>query len=152
MIDKVDRKILGALQRESRRPIAEVAEKVGLSLSACARRIGILEDRGAIDGYTARLNAEALGFKMIFYVEVSLDSQADAALAKFEKAAVQRPEVLECHLTSGAADYLIKVAARDTEDYERTYRRAIASLPHVSRIQSALVMKTVKEWRGYPTE
>jgi len=126
-----------------------MAAKVGLSLSACHRRIGILEDKGVIAQYSARLNGEALGYQMTFYLEVSLESQSDAALAAFEKAAMKCPEVLECHLMTGQFDYLIKIAAPNTQDYERIYRRTIAALPHVNRIQSSLVMKTVKRWNGY---
>lgn len=150
MIDDMDRKILALLQDDSRPPIAETAEKVGLSLSACHRRIAALEKNGVIEKYCARLNANALGYKMLFMVEVSLESQSDAALAKFEEAALSCPEVLECHLMTGQSDYFLTVAAQDTEHYETIYRRAISSLPHVSRIQSALVMKTIKQWDGYP--
>lgn len=148
-MDRIDRNILSALQDNCRRPIAEIAGEVGLSLSACARRITLLENQGYIEGYGARLNAEQLGYGMTFFVEVSLDSQTDAVLASFEKAAISRPEVLECHLMTGNADYLVKVAAKDTQAYEAIYRKVIAALPHVSRIQSALVMKTIKPWRGY---
>ncbi len=150
MIDEIDKKILRALQENCRRPISETADRVGLSLSACHRRIGILETKGVIARYSARLNGEALGFTMTFYVEVSLESQTETALAAFEKAALASAEVLECHLMTGTADYLIKVAAPNTRDYERLYRRTLAALPHVARIQSALVMKTVKPWNGYP--
>ncbi|MEL7032144.1 MAG: Lrp/AsnC family transcriptional regulator [Pseudomonadota bacterium] len=149
-MDKIDREILSALQENCRRPIAEIADLVGMSLSACARRITLLEEKGFIEGYGARLNGSQLDLGMTFFVEVSLDSQKDAALATFEKAASRRPEVLECYLTTGTGDYLVKVAAKDTSDYETIYRRVIAALPHVSRIQSSLVMKTVKPWLGYP--
>jgi len=149
-ISKIDRKILHELQSNSRQSSAAIGEKVGLSASACHRRIGLLEERGLIETYTARLNGTALGFAMTFYVEVTLEGQSEAILSAFEKAAVARPEVLECHLMTGQADYLIKVAAPDTADYERIYRRTIAALPHVSRIQSSLVMKTIKRWTGYP--
>lgn len=150
-IDEIDRKIMATLQADSAQPIGDVAEHVGLSLSACARRIKSLEERHYIDGYCARLNGERLGYKMVFLVEVSLDSQTGKALAAFEKEALERPEVLECYLMTGDADYLLKVAAKDTADFEQRYRRAIASLPHVTKIQSALIMKTVKPWRGFPT-
>jgi len=150
-MDSIDRKILQLMQNNCRLSIAETGEKVGLSASACHRRIGILEKAGVIEGYSARINGEKLGYNMTFYVEVTLDSQNDAVLSKFENAALARPEVLECYLTTGAADYLIKVAAPDTKSYERIYKRSIAALPHVSRIQSSLVMKTVKAWSGYPT-
>ncbi|MGJ8563638.1 MAG: Lrp/AsnC family transcriptional regulator [Alphaproteobacteria bacterium] len=150
MIDAIDRKILIALQDNCRQPISDVADKVGLSTSACHRRIGLLENRGIIDRYAARLNGERLGFNMTFYLEVTLEGQSEAILSAFEKAALSRPEVLECHLMTGNADYLIKVAAPNTKDYERIYRRTISALPHVSRIHSSLVMKTIKRWHGYP--
>ncbi|NNE57826.1 MAG: Lrp/AsnC family transcriptional regulator [Hellea sp.] len=150
MFDPIDRKLLSELQENCRQSIAEIADKVGLSPSACHRRIGILEDKGVIERYAARLNGEKLGFNMTFYVEVSLEGQSEKILSDFEKAALSRPEVLECHLMTGDADYLIKVAAPSTQDYERIYRRTIAALPHVNRIKSSLVMKTVKRWHGYP--
>jgi DNA-binding Lrp family transcriptional regulator len=150
MIDKIDRKIMDLLQSDCRQTIAQISEAVGLSPSACHRRIGLLEDRGVIERYAARLNGHALGYVMTFYVELSLESQSEKALSSFEAAAIARPEVLECHLMTGSADYLLKVAAPDTQSYERIYRRVIAALPHVSRIQSSLVMKTVKRWNGYP--
>lgn len=150
MIDDIDRKILNALQTNCRRPIADIADIAGLSTSACHRRIGILEDKGVIERYAARLNGETLGYNMTFYVEVTLEGQSEAILEAFEKAALARSEVLECHLMTGSADYLIKVAAPDTKEYERLYKRVISALPHVTRIQSSLVMKTVKRWNGYP--
>ena len=151
-MDEIDRKILRLLQDNCRLSIADIGGKVGLSASACHRRISLLEKDGVIENYTARLNGEKLGYNMTFYVEVSLESQSDAVLSAFEKAALGRPEVLECYLTTGEADYLIKVAAPDTKSYERIYKRTIAALPYVSRIQSSLVMKTVKRWSGYPTQ
>lgn len=150
MFDQIDRKILSELQANCRQSVAEISDKVGLSPSACHRRIGILEDKGVIERYAARLNGDKLGFNMTFYVEVTLEGQSEKILAEFEKAALSRPEVLECHLMTGDADYLIKVAAPNTADYERIYRRSIAALPHVTRIKSSLVMKTVKRWYGYP--
>lgn len=150
--DLLDRKILAQLQQNCKRPIGEIAELVGLSLSACARRISLLEERGYIDGYGARLNPARLDLGMMFFVELALVSQTDKVLSEFEAAARQRPEVLECHLMTGRADYLIKVAVKDTADYEDIYREVISTLPHISRIHSALVMKTVKPWVGYPTQ
>ncbi len=150
MIDTIDRKIMNALQADCRQTIAQISERVGLSPSACHRRIGLLEERGVIERYAARLNGVALGYVMTFYVEISLESQSEILLSEFEAAALASPEVLECHLMTGSADYLLKVAAPDTQSYERIYRRVIAALPHVSGIQSALVMKTIKRWNGYP--
>jgi DNA-binding Lrp family transcriptional regulator len=150
MIEATDRKILRELQRDSRRSAATLGEVVGLSASACHRRIRLLEERGLVEGYGARLNAERIGYPMSFFVEVTLEGQSETVLGEFERAALAREEVLECHLTTGPADYVLRVAARDTDDYERIHRRVISGLPHVTRIQSSLVMKTVKRWSGYP--
>ena len=149
-ISDIDRKILHELQKNCRQSSSAIGDKIALSPSACHRRIGLLEERGLIEGYSARLNGEKLGYAMTFYVEVTLEGQSESILSAFEKAALARAEVLECHLMTGQADYLIKVAAPDTADYERIYRRTISALPHVSRIQSSLVMKTIKRWKGYP--
>jgi len=93
MIDEIDRKILNLIQKNCRFSVADIGEHVGLSTSACHRRIGILEDKGVILDYAARLSGEKLGYKMTFYVEVSLENQSEAALNAFEKAALARPEV-----------------------------------------------------------
>ena len=152
MLDVIDYKILESLQINCRQSVTEIGDQVGLSPSATHRRIGILEKDGVIERYAAKLNGKKLGYTMTFFVEVSLESQSETVLAAFEKAALARPEVLECYLTTGSADYLIKVAAPDTESYEQIYKRIIAALPHVNRIQSSLVMKTVKRWTGYPVQ
>ena len=149
-IEVIDRKILRELQADSRRSAATIGDMVGLSASACHRRIRLLEERGVIEGYGARLDPYALGYRMTFFVEVTLERQSETVLEEFERAAMSRPEVLECYLASGPADYILKVAATDTEDYERIHRRVVSALPHVTQIQSSLVMKTVKRWRGYP--
>ncbi len=149
-MDNIDNKILQAVQADCRQPISEIANTVGLSTSSAHRRLSQLEKNGFIEGYHARLNGENLGYQIEFYVEVSLDSQSEKALAAFEKATLAREEILECYLMTGKADYLLKVATENTRDYERIYRRIIAALPHVSHIQSSLVMKAVKRWRGYP--
>lgn len=150
MIDAIDAKIMRALQADSRQTAAQIGDMAGLSSSACHRRIRLLEQKGLIEGYGARLDAEKLGYTMSFFVEVTLEGQSETVLAAFERAAAARDEVLDCYLTTGPADYVLRVAARDTDDYERIHRRVISALPHVIRIQSSLVMKTVKRWRGYP--
>ncbi len=149
-MDRIDKKLLQAVQTDCRRPIAELAGEVGLSTSAAHRRLALLEKSGVIEGYQARLNGEKLGYLIEFYVEVSLDSQSEAVLAAFEKAVLARPQILECYLMTGDADYLLKIAAETTREYERIYRRIVAALPHVANIRSSLVMKAVKRWRGYP--
>ncbi len=149
-LDAMDRRILMALQRDCRQPIAEIATKAGLSPSACHRRMKLMEAAGVIEGYVARLSREALGLTIEFFVEISLQTQSEEALERFEKAAGLVPEILECHLMGGQFDYLLRVAAVDAQDYERIHRTRIARLPGLARIQSSLALRTVKGWRGYP--
>ena len=149
-LDKVDRIILSELQRDCRTPVAEVAHKAGLSASSCHRRMKLLEEKGAISGFGATLNRQAIGYEIEFFVEVSLTQQSEEAFNKFEQAVLRVPEILECHLMSGNADYMLRVAANDAADYERIHRSRIARLPGVQRIISALALRTVKGWSGYP--
>ena len=150
ILDKIDKIILRELQRDCRQPIAELAEKAGLSASACHRRMKIMEDQGVIEGFGAALNREAIGYSIEFFVEVSLAQQSEEAFNKFEQAVMRVPEILECHLMSGTADYMLRVAASDAADYEAIHRAKISRLPGVQRIVSSLALRTVKGWSGYP--
>lgn len=148
-MDKLDQKLLMALQKDCRQSVVELADKAALSPSACHRRIKQLEEKGIIQGYVARLDGKKVGYLIEFFIEVSLASQREEALREFEEAVRGVPEILECHLMTGQADYLLRVGASDTADYERVYRNRIAQLPGVSRIQSSLVLRTIKQWSGY---
>ncbi len=148
--DKIDKIILAELQKNSQQPIAGLAAKAGLSPSSCHRRVKLLEEAGTITGYTATLDRAALGLANEFFVEVSLSAQTEEAFEKFEKAVQRVPEILECHLMSGQFDYLLRVVAADATDYERIHRSRISRLPGVQRIQSALALRTIKPWAGYP--
>jgi DNA-binding Lrp family transcriptional regulator len=149
-LDKIDKIILTELQRDSRQSVAELGARAGLSASACHRRVRLLEERGAISGYTATIDRIALGLANEFFVEVSLIAQTEEAFERFEKAVQRVPEILECHLMSGQFDYLLRIAASDAADYERIHRSKISRLPGVQRIQSSLALRTVKAWAGYP--
>ena len=149
-LDAIDRRILMELQRDCRQPIAEIAQTAGLSPSACHRRVKLMEEAGVIEGYAARLSRQALSLTIEFFVEISLQTQSENALERFEKAVALVPEILECHLMGGQFDYLLRVAAIDAQDYERIHRTRIARLPGLARIQSSLALRTVKGWRGYP--
>jgi DNA-binding Lrp family transcriptional regulator len=149
-LDPLDRKILRELQRDCRLSVAELGTRVGLSPSACHRRVKLLEDGGVITGYTARLDPGSLGFTMEFFVEVSLRSQSDKALDAFERAVTASPEILECHLMAGGTDYLLRIVAVDSADFERIHRERLAKLPNVARLESHLAIRTVRPWRGYP--
>ena len=148
--DKQDKIILSLLQLSGNLPLADLAEKAGLSASSCHRRIKLLEEQGVITGYSATLNRKAIGLANEFFVEVSLNAQSEDVLERFEKAVARVPEILECHLMSGQFDYLLRVVAKDAEDYERIHRTRLGRLPGVQRIQSSLALRTVKDWAGYP--
>ncbi|MBG1231998.1 Lrp/AsnC family transcriptional regulator [Aestuariivirga litoralis] len=148
--DKSDKIILAELQRRATMPLAELAEKAGLSASSCHRRVKLLEEQGVIIGYAARLDGRALGLANEFFCEVSLTAQTEEAFEKFEKAVQRTPEILECHLMSGQFDYLLRVAAADASDYERIHRTKLSRLPGLQRLQSSLALRAVKSWGGYP--
>lgn len=150
--DKSDKIILSQLQRGAQLPLTDLAAKASLSASSCHRRIKALEEQGVITGYTATLNRKHLGLANEFFVEVSLAAQTEEAFEKFEKAVQRVPEILECHLMSGQFDYLLRVVARDAEDYERIHRTRLARLPGLQRIQSSLALRTVKAWSGFLIE
>ena len=149
-IDAIDRKLLRVLQQDSRRSIQELGEAVGLSASACHRRVKALEQAGAIQSYRAVLDADRLGFTMQFFIEVGLQSQSEPSLDAFEAAVCEIPEVLECHLMAGQSDYILRVVCRDHEDFERLHRRLAARLPGVARIHSNMSIRTVKSMGGLP--
>ena len=149
-LDKSDKIILNLLQRNGTTPLAELAEKAGLSASSCHRRVKLLEEQGIIKGYSANLDRKQLGLANEFFVEVSLTAQTEQAFEKFENAVQRVSEILECHLMSGQFDYLLRVVAKDAEDYERIHRTKLARLPGLQRLQSSLALRTVKDWGGYP--
>ena len=149
-LDRTDKIILSHLQRQGNMALADLAEKAGLSASSCHRRVKLLEKRGIITGYSTALDRKSLGLTNEFFVEVSLAAQTEEAFEKFEKQVQRVPEILECHLMSGQFDYLLRVIAKNAEDYERIHRTKLARLPGIQRIQSSLALRTVKDWSGYP--
>lgn len=143
-IDPTDARILNVLQHHGRISNAELAARVNLSPSACHRRVQQLESAGVIRDYVARLNARALGRHTVVFVEITLRGQADDVLNAFERAVKTIPDVQECHLMAGTADYLLKVLARDTDDYARIHRDYLSRLPGVAQMQSSFALRTVK--------
>lgn len=149
-MDHIDRRILEALQRDGRMSNADLSERVNLSPSACHRRVQRLEKAGLIRGYVALLDPRVLGRPTTVFVEITLSGQADEVLDAFERAVALVPEVLECHLMAGSADYLLKVTARDTEDFARIHRRSLATLPGVAQMQSSFALRTVRQSTALP--
>ncbi|MBF9030749.1 winged helix-turn-helix transcriptional regulator [Rhodobacterales bacterium HKCCE3408] len=149
-IDETDRRLLRLLQRDGRLTNSELSEAVALSPSACHRRVQRLEAAGVISGYVALLEARAAGRMTTVFVEIGLSAQSDDVLDAFERAVRTIPDVLECHLMAGSADYLLKVAARDAEDFARIHRQKLARLPGVARMQSSFSLKTVMQTTALP--
>lgn len=149
-LNAIDSRILAALQRHGRTSHAELSEIVHLAPSSCHRRVQRLEREGYIRGYVALLDPRRLGRPTTVFVEITLSGQADEVLDAFEKAVALVPEVLECHLMAGSADYLLKVVARDTEDFARLHRRHLATLPGVAQLQSSFALRTVRQTTALP--
>lgn len=148
-MDRFDIALLEALQSNSRRSMNELGEQIGLSSSACHRRIRALEDAGMIEGYAARLDPAALGLTLQAFVEISLTSQSREAMERFETAVAGFPEILECHLMAGQADYLLRVAAADLKGFDAVHRDCLARLPGVSAIRTSFAIRRIRDWRGY---
>jgi DNA-binding Lrp family transcriptional regulator len=149
-LDKLDRELLRLLQADGRLTNTELAQRIGLSASACLRRLQRLERSGVIAGYAALIDGEAIGRPTTVFIEVTLTGQGNAVLDAFERAVAACPDVLECHLMSGDFDYLLRVAVADMRDYERVHRQQVAALPHVARVRTAFAMRAVVPRRGYP--
>ncbi|KPH57605.1 Lrp/AsnC family transcriptional regulator [Novosphingobium aerophilum] len=148
-MDRADRALLGALQADSSRSIAELAALVNLSPSACHRRIRALEEQGLILGYAARVDARRLGLAVEVFVEITLTSQTREAMERFERAVGDFEDILECHLMSGAADYQLRVAAADLDHYDRIHRDCLARLPGVSSMRTSFSLRRIKRFEGY---
>jgi Lrp/AsnC family leucine-responsive transcriptional regulator len=149
-LDATDRRILTALQKDGRMTNAELAERAHLSPSACHRRVQRLEAGGVIDRYVALLDARRLGWPTTVFVEITLSGQADELLEAFEAAVKRVPDVLECHLMAGTADYLLKVVAQDTDDFARIHRQFLARLPGVAQMHSSFALRTVFKTTALP--
>ena len=149
-LDTIDRAILDALQSQGRISNAELAELVNLSPSACHRRVQRLEKDGYIKQYVALLNARKIGLPTTVFVEIRLSAQADEVLDNFEKAVARIPDVLECHLMAGTADYILKVVAENTEDFARIHRQHLTRLPGVAQMQSSFALRTVFKTTALP--
>ncbi len=151
-MDAKDWEIIRALQQDGRRTTNEIADSVRLSGSAVSRRIARLEKDGIISGYTALVDPDKVGYSATVMVEITLDSQSDAAQSDFERAVAKVPSVRSCYLMSGDADYLLKVAARDLRDFEQLRRKVLSDLPHVSRMQTSFALREIVNHLEYAPE
>ena len=143
-IDQIDRAILGVLQKNGRLSNVQLAEQVGLSESACLRRVRLLEQSGIIDSYVMLINQAAIGKPGNVFVRVTLEGQQKEKLQYFEESVSAVPEVMECYLMSGDFDYLLRVIIKDNADYMRLHDK-LTGLPGVLRVQSSFALRTVRK-------
>ena len=149
-MDDIDRAILAELQSDGRLTVTELAERIGLSLSPCHRRLRALEASGAISGYHARLDAHALGLTFEALVFVTMRSADRETLTAFEAAVAGIPHVLQAQRLFGDPDYLLRVITRDQAAFQQLYDEHLSPLPGVQRLTSTLIMKSVVENRSLP--
>ncbi len=148
--DKIDHAILDTLQSDGRISNNDLANLVGLSASACLRRVKSLEANGVIDGYVALVPQNAAGLPDNVFVQITVEKQTKEKLAEFEIRVKKCPQIMECYLMSGDADYLLRVVVSDASDYERLHMDVLTALPGVSQIKSNFSLRTVTKKNSIP--
>lgn len=147
-LDRIDREILKTLQADARISNVDLAGKVGLSPSPCARRVARLENDGVIARYATVIDQKAVGLPVSVFVNVTLERQVENVLETFQTSVLRRPEVMECYLMTGESDYLLRVVVRDLEAYERFIVEHLTRVPGIATIRSSFALKQV----AYRTE
>lgn len=149
-LDKIDRKILSTLQDNGRLSNVELANSVGLSASACLRRVQTLESEGYIKGYSARLEPKKLGLGLVAFVQVQVAQDAEGQIEKFREKMLGLPQVVECFAVTGSFDYLLKVVAPDLESYEDFAMKQLLKTPGVKEVRSSFVLDQMKKSSALP--
>ena len=147
-LDNIDLRILSLMQTKANLSVAQIAEEVNLSQPPCWRRIKKLEAKGYIDGRVTMLNRKQLGLNIVVYTEVKLTSNGRQEVDKFEDEISSFPEVAERYAMLGRSDYLLRIVAKDMDDYDRFFRDHLSKIPGVQDITSAVALREVK----YSTE
>lgn len=143
--DRIDRTVLAVLQHDGRISNQALADLVGLSPSACLRRVRRLEEEGVIAGYRAVIAPRAVGRARTVYVEITLESQRAATLDAFEAGVLACPGLRSCHLMAGVADYLLRLEVADVDHYEQIHRGHLAGLPGVTSIRTTFALRAVAD-------
>ena len=149
-LDAIDRRILAALQENARIANTELSAAVGLSPAPCLRRVRALEEDGVIRKHVSLVDPGAVGLPVSVFVSISLERQVEEALKRFERVILARPEVMECYLMTGDADYLLRVVCADLAAYERFVLDHLTKVPGVSSIRSSFALKQVKYSTALP--
>ena len=151
-LDRIDRKILDALQRQGRLPLTELAHEVGLSTSPVTERVRRLERAGVITGYHARIDPAALGRPLLVFVELTLSAKSGELFEKLRDELLLEPRVLECHLVSGRFDYLVKARLAGMGEYRELLAQILKKIPVPAQSNSYVVMEEIKEGLTLPVE
>lgn len=149
-LDRTDKALLIALQRNARLTVAELADQVALTTSPCWRRVKLLEESGVITGYQAVLSPKALGYGVTAFVSVMMESHNQEMARTFEQRLLEIPEIVACHNVSGRYDFLLEVVAKDLESFGEFAREVLQTLPAVKEIYSSFSFKSVKPSRVVP--
>ena len=150
-MDKIDANIIRALQQNARLTNQELADQVGLSPSPCLRRVRILEEKGLIKGYTALVDEKAYGLPLTVFVRISLERHTEEIVQRFEERVRNIDDILECYITTGTSDYLLRVQIADMDHYERFVRQTMQTIPGIGSIDTSIAYSTVKNSPLYPT-
>ncbi|MFM7027224.1 MAG: Lrp/AsnC family transcriptional regulator [Chakrabartia sp.] len=148
--DQIDQRILAELQDDGRMTNVDLAGRVGLTAPPCLRRVRTLEQEGIIQGYHAQLNAARLGYTITVFAMVSLKSQAEADLRAFEDHVATLAPVRECHMLNGEIDFILKIVARDLQEFQEFLTTSLTTAPHVAGVKTSLTIRTSKNLPGVP--
>ncbi|MER8549475.1 Lrp/AsnC family transcriptional regulator [Mesorhizobium sp. M1169] len=151
-LDNIDRKIIAALQVDARMTAQQLAERVGLSASPCARRVRLMEDMGVITGYAALIDQDMVDLPISVFASIKLERQRESELKRFNAAIARWPEVVDCYLMTGQRDYLLRVVVRDLHAYERFLKEKLTRLDGVSSIESSFALTQIKRSNRLPVE
>lgn len=151
-LDSIDRRILSELQDDGRMTNVELAAKVGLTAPPCLRRVRALEEQGIIEGYHAALNAAKLGYTITVFAMVSLKSQAESDLRAFEDHVATLDPVRECHMLNGEIDFILKIVARDLQEFQSFLTTSLTTAPNVVSVKTSLTIRRAKHVPGVPVE
>ena len=151
-LDKIDRKILSALQADGRTTNVDLSKRVGISAPPCLRRVRTLEETGYIEGYHAKLNSKALGFEVTVFAMVGLQKQSGADINSFVQHTQNWPLVRECYMLNGEIDFLLKCVAPDLSTFQDFLTNDLTPTPNVAHVKTSLVIKAAKQEPGIPFE
>ena len=149
-LDTIDRRIIAALQADGRMTAQELADRVGLSPSPCARRVRLMEDRRIITGYTAVIDQDMVDLPISVFVSIKLERQREEELERFNAAMSRWPEVVDCYLMTGQRDYLLRIVVRDLHAYERFIKEKLTRLDGVASIESSFALSQIKRSNQLP--